>query len=287
MSLVNTLGKMAVGMLVAKGVGKMMGGGGSPAGGSLGGLGGLLGSLAGSGRSSGGGLGDLLGGMMGGGSSSQGGGGLGDLLGNLANSRQQQGGMGGLGDLLGGLTGGASRQGGGMGGLGDIASMLGGAGGGSSLGGILDSLSGGDTARGGGLGGLLNQVLQGNEPASVTPDQEHQAEIMLRAIIQAAKADGEIDQQEQQKIAEHLGDITQDELDLVRSIMAEPSDVKTLINSVPNGMEQQVYFMSLLAIDLDTKAEAQYLDKLARGLNIEPHVANHINEQAGEPALYG
>lgn len=284
MSLVSTLGKMAVGILVAKGVSKMVGGGSSSSSSSGGGLGGLLGSLAGGGQQSSGGLGGMLGGLMGGGSSAQQGGGLGDLLGNLGGSRQQQGGMGGLGDLLGNLTGGSSSQSGG--GLGDIAGMLGGAGGGGSLGGILDSLSGGNSGSNGGLGSLLNDALQGNAPEQVAPDQEQQAEIMLRAIIQAAKADGDIDDQEKQKIAEHLDDVTEDEVALVRSIMAEPSDVQALINSVPKGMEQQVYFMSLLAIDIDTKAEAQYLHQLAQGLNISAEVANHIHEQAGEPKLY-
>lgn len=267
MSLVSTLGKMAVGMIVAKGVGKMMGGGNS--GSQAGGLGGLLGSLAGGGsRQQGGGLGDLLGSLTGG----------------------QQRGAGGLGDLLGALTGGGSQSS--SGGLGGLAGMLGGAGGqsGGGLGGILDSLGGGShaTASGGsgGLGGLLNDALQGNQMAAPTNDQEQQAELMLRAMISAAKADGEIDEVEQKKIAEHLEDISPDELELVRSIMKESNDMNALVNSVPKGMEQQVYFMSLLAIDLDSKAEAEYLNQLAQGLNISQEMSNQIHEKLGAPVLY-
>lgn len=278
MSLVGTLGKMAVGMIVAKGVSKMVGGGSS----SGGGLGGLLGSLAGGGASQGGGLGGLLGSLAGGGRQQQSGG-LGDLLGNLANSQQRGGSAGGLGDLLGSLSGGQSSGGG----LGDLASMLGGAGGqqGGGLGDILDSLGGGSQAGAGGLGGILNNVLQGNA-AEPTDEQEKQAEIMLRAMISAAKADGAIDEAEQKKISEHLEDITADELELVRSIMSEPNDMNALVNSIPKGMEQQAYFMSLLAIDLDSQAEAEYLHKLSQGLGISQEVSNQIHQKLGAPVLY-
>jgi len=272
MSLVGTLGKMAVGMMVAKGVSGMVGGGSQQGGG----LGGLLGSLAGGGQQSGG-LGGLLGSLSGG--QQQSGGGLGDLLGNLTGG-QQQGAAGGLGDLLGSLTGGGATGGG----LGGLASMLGGADGqaGGGLGGILDSLGGGQS---GGLGNLLNNALQGQQ-VQPTSEQEKQAEIMLRAMIGAAKADGEIDAAEQQKIAEHLDDISPEEVELVKSIMSEPNDMQALVNSIPEGMEQQAYFMSLLAINLDSKSEAQYLHNLAQALNISQQASNSIHEKLGAPLLY-
>ena len=279
MSLVGTLGKMAVGMMVAKGVKGMMGGGSQQGGGALGGL---LGSLGGGGKS-GGGLGGLLGSIAGGGQQ-QSGGGLGGLLSGLAGGGQQSSGAaGGLGDLLGSLTGGGSSAGG----LGGLAGMLGGAGGqsGGGLGDILDSLGGGGQ-QAGGLGGLLNNVLQGNKIEQPSSDQEQQAEVMLRAMISAAKADGQIDAAEQQKIAEHLDDISPEEVELVRSMMSEPMNMQSLVNSIPKGMEQQAYFMSLLAIDLDSKPEAQYLHDLAQGLNISQQASNSIHEKLGAPVLY-
>ncbi len=278
MSLVGTLGKMAVGMMVAKGVKGMMGGGSQQGGGALGGL---LGSLGGGGQS-GGGLGGLLGSIAGG-SQQQSGGGLGGLLSGLAGGQKSSAGAGGLGDLLGSLTGGGSSAGG----LGGLAGMLGGAGGQSSggLGGILDSLGGGQ-AGAGGLGGLLNNVLQGNKIEQPSSDQEQQAEVMLRAMISAAKADGQIDAEEQQKIAKHLDDISPEEVELVRSMMSEPMNMQSLVNSIPKGMEQQAYFMSLLAIDLDSKPEAQYLHDLAQGLNISQQASNSIHEKLGAPVLY-
>ncbi len=219
MSLISTLGKVAMGVMVAKGVGKMMGGGGR----------------------SGGGLGGLLGGLTGGNSGS----------------------AGGLGNLLGGLSG---KSGGG------------------GLGGILDSLNGGSQS-GGGIGGMLNDALQGNN-VSENNEEEAQAELLLKAMLSAAKADGVIDEEEKRKITEHLGDVSPEEAEFVRNELEAPLDAQGLINSVPRGMEQQVYFMSLLAIDLDSNEEARYLDTLAKGLNISNDMCNQIHAKVGAPALY-
>ena len=255
MSLVGTLGKVALGAIAARGIGKMMSGSSST---GSSGLGGLLGSVLG------GGGGSLLSGLMGGGSSAGN-----ALSGLLGGGGSQQG--GGLGALLAGLSGQSSG-----------AQSAGG------LGGILDALGGGSQQGGGGIGALLNQALAGKPADEVpaTPDQEKEAEILLRAMIAAAKADGEIDAEEQRKITEHLGDVSPEEAELVRREMQSHTNLEDLIDSVPRGMEQQVYLMSLLAIDLDSQAEAQYLDKLARGLNISQQQANAIHEQLGVPKLY-
>ncbi|OED36067.1 hypothetical protein AB833_28700 [Chromatiales bacterium (ex Bugula neritina AB1)] len=260
MSLVGTLAKVAMGAMVAKGVSGALKGGGAGGGG----LGGLLGSMLG-GQGGGGGLGDLLGGQQ----QRGGGGGLGGLLGGLAGGQQSGGGLGGaLGQILGGQQGGqAGQQGGGLGGL--LESLGGGAAGGGS----------------GGLGDLLNSALAGNEPPP-SPTAEKQAEVCLRAMLMAARADGEIDAAEQEKITGQLGDISQEEADFIRNEMTNPPDFNSFVAGIPQGMEQQVYLMSLLAIDLDSQAEAQYLDKLAKSTNIDNATSNAIHQKLGVPTLY-
>ena len=289
MSLMGTLGKVAMGIVVAKAAGKMMGGGSS----SGGGLGGLLGGLTGGSASqSGGGLGGLLGGLTGGQQQGGGAGGLGGLLGGLTGG-QQQGGAGGLGGLLGGLTGG-QQQGGAAGGLGGLLSGLaggqqqGGAAGG--LGGLLNQLGGGAQGQSAGtssnFGDMFNSALNGEEPENVTADDEANAELLLRAMISAAKADGELDDDEKTRITEHLGDVSEEEANFVRQELQAPVDLQSLIASVPQGMEQQVYLMSLMGITLDNKQEAIYLDQLAQGLNISNEQSNQIHAQLGVPQLY-
>ena len=239
MSLMSTLGKVALGIVAAKGAGKLMGAGRSQGGGNSGGL---------------------LGGLMGGGAG------------------------GGLGGLLGGLTGGNQGNQGNM------------AGGGGSLGGLLNSLGGAgantqaapSAAPGGSnnrLGDLFDSALQGQEP-EVTPEDELNAQLMLRAMISAAKADGQITSDEQQKITEHLQDATDEEIAFVKQELSAPLDMQQLINDIPQGMEQQAYMMSLLAITLDTKEEAQYLDQFAKGLGLSEQACNEIHNQVGVQSLY-
>ena len=293
MSLMGTLGKVAMGVIVAKGVGKVMGG---TSGSSGGGLGGLLGSLAGGGAVGTGGLGGLLGGLTGGNSAQAGNGGLGGLLGSLTGSAQSGSQASGLGGLLGGLMGaaqGGNNQAspGGLGGL--LAGLTSGQAGGTAaggLGGLLGSLGGATAPQQDSstpdFGSMFNDALQGKEPEKVSQTDERNAAVLLRAMISAAKADGQLDEEEKRKITEHLVDISEEEATFVHNELSASLDLDGLVASVPNGLEQQVYLMSLMAIDLDTKEEAQYLDGLRRGLNISEQASNGIHEQLGAPQLY-
>ena len=247
MSLLKTLAKVAIGVAVAKGVAGMA-----------------------KGRSGGG--------------SSGGGGVLGDLM---------RGGTGGSGS---GRTFGADRDDNRTtgGGLGEVLAGRGSPSGG--LGGLLDGLSNAsrpteaNTAppASGSLGDLLNQSLErfGEPETTPTRSQEDAAKLMLRAMLQAAKSDGRIDAAEKKKLFGELGDIDRAEMDFINDELAKPVDVEGLARDVPRGQESQVYLMSLMGIDLDSKAEAQYLHDLASALSITPQEANAIHNKLGVPKIY-
>ena len=211
MSMMSMLGKMAMGMVVAKVTKGMMGGG-----------------------SSSGGIADILGGLLGAGDK------------NSTSSTSQSG---GLGDLLSSLTGSNTNK------------------------------------SNNGLDDLLASAFAGKEIENTTPTQEEQAKILLKAMINAAKADGEIDKEEQAKIVEHIGEVSQEELDFVKNEMAIPLDLDGVIASA-KGIEVEVYLSSLMTIKLDTKEEAVYLDKLAKGLGITEEAVNTLHEKLGVPKLY-
>lgn len=288
MSLMGTLGKVAMGVIVAKGVGKVMNGGLSGGSSAGGGLGGMLGGLMGGNNAQSGGLGGMLGQLTGGGNAQSGG--LGGMLGQLTGGNNAQAGAGGgLGGLLGSVMGG---QQGGSGGIGDLMAGLSGQGaaaGAGGLGGLLGQLGGATAPTQGSqpdFGSMFNDALAGNEPEQVSEQDEINAAILLRAMISAAKADGELDAEEQAKITEHLGDVSEEEAEFVRNELAAPLDLAGLVSSVPAGLEQQVYLMSLMSITLDTKEEAVYLDSLRQGLNISEQASNEIHTKLGAPTLY-
>jgi hypothetical protein len=234
--------------------------------------GGLEDLLGGGQSGQGGGLGDLLGQLTGGGSANRSsrqaadqGGGLGDLLGQLTGassaSRGATGG-GGLGDLLGQLTGGGAAQGSTGGGLGDLlGAVLGGAGGGA-------------------LGGALGGGQQDNRQEDLA------AALILRAMVAAVKADGKLDDAERQKLMQHAEGASREEIAYINAELEGHTSVDQLAAQVPEGMEAQVYVMSLMAIDLDNQKEAQYLDSLAQALSLEPREVNALHDRAGVQPLY-
>ena len=266
MSLMKTLAKVAIGVAVAKGASAMM----NRAGGSTGG-GGLMGALAG-----GGGAAGLMGALSGGDQGNAGG--LGALLGGA-------GGQAGLGGLL--------EQLGESGGAGGLQSMLGGLAGSAGAGGLLGGLAGAMQQRpatnDASFGQVLNSAFDDTPEPAIEPtaDQEAMAALMLRAMIQAAKSDGQLDDAEQEKLVGQLGgDIDAEEATFLREEMQKPVDVNALVSETPQGLGPQVYAMSLLAIDLDNQNEAQYLHQLAQGFGMDATAVNGIHEKLGVASLY-
>lgn len=118
------------------------------------------------------------------------------------------------------------------------------------------------------------------------PDRcNQQAEVLIRAMVNAAKADGQIDQQEQDSIVQQMGHVSQDDIQWLRTEFARPLDVRDFVWSVPLGMERQVYAMSLMAIRLDNNAEVQYLRDLAFGLRMTPEECDQLHQEFGAPQI--
>lgn len=260
MSLMKMMTKVAIGFAVAKGMQKVQ---------QSGGLGKVMEGLtqAGSGGGAGGGLGDIMG-----------------QLGGGAGGTTSAAGGGGLGDIMGGLAGGAGGAGGG---LGDILGKLGGAGGGAAgglggLGGLLGGLAQANGGSGGGLEGLLNADNPPEEPA-----EDEMASLMIRAMVMSARSDGELDATEKENLIGTLGqDAGPDEMAVVQAALAEPIDPAAIARDTPQGMETQVYSMSVMAISPDNQAEAQYLHGLATALGIGQQTVNEIHDNFGAPRLY-
>lgn len=193
---------------------------------------------------------------------------LGSLLGNNATG----------GNVLGSLLGGAGNSrggGGGGGGLGALGSLLGGGGGGSAQ----------QQGGGGGLGGLLG-ALAGGQPQQAQQPEQDQATLLVRAMVNAAKADGKIDKSEVQNIVGRLGEVNQAEAEFIRNELQAPLDLKGFVGSVPREMAEKVYAFSLMGMRLDTQQEAQYLGAVAQGLRLDPNVCNQIHDKLGAPQIF-
>jgi uncharacterized membrane protein YebE (DUF533 family) len=264
---------------------------------------------------------------MGGGGLGGSGGMLGQILGQLGGGAARGGAPAGTGDILGQLSGLSRSLGGGRaaagtramptsgfpagtgmgGGTGGLGGMLGGGGGG--LGGML---GGGSSGGGGMMGGnmrgavgaggltllamLAMKALQGRcgQSAPTTPEalpeetvSEDAAALVLRAMIDAAKADGQIDGNEMQRIMGKLdeGGASAEEKDLLLTEMRKPLDPEGLAAQARTPEQAaQVYAASLLAIEVDTDAERTYLRRLAGALRLDAGTVQQLHAGLGAPA---
>ncbi len=188
--------------------------------------------------------------------------------------------------------------------LGSIVGSLLGAFGGRALGGaiggntgrMIGSMAGSMLGSGGmgSLGGLFSKLTGGNDqpaaqpqtqPAAlaqhVAPDAditEEQAFVLIKAMCNAAKSDGTVDETEINTIMGRLGQLDAEESAHLRSELSGPVDLAGLLASVPKGMERDVYAVSLLAIDAASGPEAAYLTELASGLGLSPDVVSSMKQ---------
>jgi uncharacterized membrane protein YebE (DUF533 family) len=214
----------------------------------------------------------------GGAGQSAGSGGLAGIVGSLLGGGGSHGGPGsgsGLGSLLGGggRTG-AGFSGGAMGLLGMLASAamqhFGSAQGGARQGSAQPGLAEDAAPYEGGARG----------------DDNSRAMVMIRAMIAAAKADGEIDPQERQRIMGRLEEAGADAeaQAFVRDEMARPADLQAIVSAVDSPRTAiEAYAASLFAIDVDTPAETAHMQKLAQALRLDPALVRELHGSLEAP----
>ena len=149
------------------------------------------------------------------------------------------------------------------------------------------------------LGAMAYQALKGAgsqepevplglvEPQSEAERQalEQNSAVVLKAMINAAKADGKIDQGEIKRIVGKLKEtgMAEEGQQYVMAEMQKPIDTLSLVAAAKGrpALAAQIYAASLLAIEVDTPAEKKYLDQLAVGLGLQPEVAQRIHDMVG------
>jgi uncharacterized membrane protein YebE (DUF533 family) len=132
-------------------------------------------------------------------------------------------------------------------------------------------------------GDAVLEAPKGSGFAEGDSDDEERALIMVRSMIAAAAADGEIDETERARILSNLKEVGLD--DEAASFLGEefsnPLDADGLIAlSTSPQMAAQIYTAARLAIDPDKKAEKIFLTNLSSGLDLEAELVSHIDAAA-------
>lgn len=182
------------------------------------------------------------------------------------------GGMAGVQDMLkkNPQTAGLAQQ---------MEGLMGGAG--TGLAGMMGTLGSMGAAATAGAAGMFDKITGSTMATDAT---EANARLMIRAMIQAAKADGVIDAAERQTILDHLTEASDDEIAFVQAEMDAPVDAMALANDTAAHARAQVYSAALMAIKVDTPAEQAFLAQLAQGLGLEEATVAGIHASMGKPA---
>lgn len=174
----------------------------------------------------------------------------------------------------------------------------------------------GGSASGAGLGGLLGGVMKSVSDAlggvgtqdqtdgrdasgsaqpstaqAFTAEDERAAEalgedkalLLLRAMITAAHADGEISAEERSRIMSQAEDA--DDRRTLERELAAPRPLEELLGQVRDQeTAEEFYLSSRMAVDADTSANRTYLDRLRARLGLAEQDAAEIDAMAAAPA---
>jgi uncharacterized membrane protein YebE (DUF533 family) len=114
---------------------------------------------------------------------------------------------------------------------------------------------------------------------------------LIRAMIAAAKADGQITDDERERLLDRIGCAEFDPavMDWLQREFRAPLDVEAVAAGAEGSHRRAVelYIASVLAIDLDAEAEFAWLAGLADRLDLEAAIVGAIHEKLGVPAPLG
>lgn len=108
--------------------------------------------------------------------------------------------------------------------------------------------------------------------------------LLIRAMIASANADGELDDTERMRILGQLEGVglTEEEKDFLCTEFNCPRSAHDIAAVVRTPAEAaQVFTVSLLAVDVDTQAERDYLDNLRQALDLSVEQAGSIARRLG------
>lgn len=115
------------------------------------------------------------------------------------------------------------------------------------------------------------------------PAAEHHSQVLLSALVAAAKADGHVDARERELIEQGLKQAGADaELEAwLHAELAKPLDPLDVAAAVDSPeLASEVYLLSLAVVEQQNFMEKAYLDGLAQALKLDPALRLRLEAQA-------
>lgn len=128
----------------------------------------------------------------------------------------------------------------------------------------------------------------GFAPQAGTTEANETAWLVVRSMIAAARADGQLDGQEMEKVLSHADtlDLDPESKSQLLGELRAPVDMDALVNAATTDqLKTEVYTAALLAIEVDTEVEKAYLTMLRARLGLDQGLVDAIHHQLEqEPA---
>lgn len=124
-------------------------------------------------------------------------------------------------------------------------------------------------------------------PPQAAYQSEELGKTLVRAMIAAAKADGQIDAEEKERIFKRLETmpLSSEEKAFVFDELASPLDIEAVVARADTPEHaSEIYAASLVAMTPDSAAERAYLEALAFKLKLPAGLVAEIHRQAGHEA---
>ncbi|MGN6489831.1 MAG: tellurite resistance TerB family protein [Devosia sp.] len=121
-------------------------------------------------------------------------------------------------------------------------------------------------------------------PPQAAYQHEELGKTLVRAMIAAAKADGQIDADEKERIFKRLEamPLSAEEKAFVFDELSSPLDINAVVARADTPEHAaEIYAASLVAMKPDTPAERTYLEALAHKLKLDPGLVSEIHKTAG------
>ena len=124
------------------------------------------------------------------------------------------------------------------------------------------------------------------KPANTEEEQQvyDVATLTIRAMINAAKADGQIDEQETERLVGKIREdgVSDEEQRFVMEELRKPMDTEAIVRAASSPqVAAQIYTASLMAINVDTDAEKRYMQELADKLGLNQQVTAYLHRAVG------
>ncbi|CAK4066903.1 tellurite resistance TerB family protein [Vibrio sp. 16] len=140
------------------------------------------------------------------------------------------------------------------------------------------------------LGALAYKVYNDSQTNQASPEPQNEfreddpihSELILKAMIAAAKADGHVDTQEMERIENALKEsgVGHQLQSIIHNELNKPLDPNEVARLAATPQQAaEIYLASLIVIDEQNFMEKAYLQELAKQMQLAPEVINQLEAQ--------